>query len=280
MSEELIPLKKAKGKKEEVPVTLHNFAGTKQEKLQQLYDLWYGCERCQLSKFRRTEDGAEVKDIVYAEGNPDAHVMIIGEAPGEEETETGIPFYGSAGKLLNQIIAMTSDDPGIQELYTWYCKVKHTEANTSYFRDKMLEYRKQELFITNSVSCRPPDNRTPTKHELKACWERLMNIIYIVDPLLIVTSGKTSLETVLKRQIEITKVRGHIFDVNIPGHVRDVTYPVIATLHPAHLLRMADWKDKNGNCMKTVRDYLNAFKFVDELRLRYYGTPIPHRINI
>jgi DNA polymerase len=205
--------------------------------------------------------------------------MLIGEAPGEEEAETGIPFYGNAGKLLNQIIAMTSDDPGIRELYDWYCKVKHTEANTDYFRDKMLEYRKQELFITNAVSCRPPDNRTPTHKETKACWERLYNLIYIVDPLLIITSGKTSLEAVLRRQMEVTKVRGHVFDITVPGRVRDVTYPVVATLHPSYLLRVADWKDKSGNCMKTVQDFLSAFRMVDELRQRYYGTPIPLRTS-
>ena len=254
-------------------VPLQRFQGTKMEKLKQLYDQWYGCSKCQLSGFRPEGNG----DIVFGEGNPDAKIMIVGEAPGAEEESTGVPFVGASGRLLNQILAATSDDPGIQELNKWYNQVRHSEGNQNHFHEKVLEWRTQEFFITNVVACRPPDNRTPTHPEAKACWERLYNIIYIVDPWLIIASGKPAIETLVKKQIEITKKRGELFDVEIPGRLTAYHVPVIATLHPSYLLRVADYKSKAGSFAKTLRDYLWALRYVDGLKHRHLGTPLPYR---
>lgn len=269
----------AKKKKALEVVQLQRFTGTKMEKLKQLYDQWYGCQRCNLHAFRMN-GGQPYNDIVFGEGNPDAKIMIVGEGPGVEEESSGIPFVGASGRLLNQMLAATSDDPGIQELHKWYNKVRHTDANQKHFHDKVLEWRNKEFFITNVVACRPPDNRTPTHPEAKACWERLLNIIYIVDPWIIIAAGKPAIEAIAHKQIEITKKRGELFDVEIPGRITPYNLPVVATLHPSYLLRVADYKSKAGSFAKTLRDYLWVMRYVDGLKHRHFGTPIPIRLEV
>lgn len=258
-------------------VPLQTFSGSKMEQLKQLYDQWYGCKRCQLSTFRLDADGTPGDDIVLGDGNPDAKIMIIGEAPGEEEQNSGVPFVGPSGRLLNQILSAVSDDVGIQELVRWYNTGRRAPSDTEHFHAEVFKWRQHEFYITNIVACRPPDNRLPTKPEIEACWERLYNLIYIVDPWFIITSGKAAIEALVRKVIEITKLRGSIFDVDLPGRVAPYKIPVMATLHPSFLLRTADWKLKNGMFMKTVKDFLAAMRFVDELAFRNLGTPIPRR---
>jgi uracil-DNA glycosylase len=272
--------KRTRKKKEEAPLNLLDAEGTKKEKLLALYDQWYGCRRCGLCDFRRNPDGTMLEDIVFGEGNPDAPVLIIGEGPGAEEEATGLPFVGPAGQMMNQLLAYTSDDPEIQELAKWYSKTSHTKANEDKFHAKVFEWRKENFFITNVVSCRPPDNRAPLPAEVKACFERLYNIIYIVDPMLIITVGKTALEALTKKTAEITKKRGSLFEVEIPGRVTPVRYPVVPVLHPSYLLRVADWKMEGGWYDKTVDDLMKAMKHVDWLKERNYGTPMPGRVKI
>jgi uracil-DNA glycosylase family 4 len=249
---------------------------TKAEKLNQLYDRWFSCERCELGKLRCAEERGE--DIVFFDGNPEADVLLIGEAPGEQEEVEGRPFVGQSGMLLNQIIGDTTDDPEIRELFNWYQKVARNAANSRTFHTKMFAYREKEFGITNVVSCRPPDNRTPTMPEVKDCWERLWNIIYIVDPLLIVTFGNTALSVVTRKTTaQITRVRGQIFDATYDGMVGELTYPIMPLLHPSFLMRSADYNMADGFYTKTVKDFRSALQIVDFLRNRYYGTPVPRR---
>jgi len=173
-----------------------------------------------------------------------------------------------------------SDDPGIQELFRWLNSGRHSREDSEYYHEKMLEWRRQEVFITNVVACGPPDNRTPTNPEIKACWPRLYNIIYTVDPWLIITLGRPAIEVLVKKQIEVTKLRGSIFDVDIPGRRIHYKVPAMACLHPSYLLRQADYKSKTGMFMKTVRDFLSALRFVDALKAQHLGTPIPQRPEI
>jgi uracil-DNA glycosylase family 4 len=267
--------KRKKAPEEVVP--LQRFQGTKMEKLKQLYDQWYGCERCQLHNFRCEANGDPYKDLVFGEGNPDSKIMIIGEGPGAEEDATGVPFVGAAGRLLNQILAATSDNAEIQEAHKKYNSTRHTTETQGEYHQKILAWRTQEFFITNLVACRPPENRTPSNLESKACWERLLNIIYIVDPWFIIAAGKPTIEALTHKKVEVTKKRGEIFDVEIPGRITSYTIPVMATLHPSYLLRVADYKSKEGSFARTLRDYRGALSYVDGLKLRHYGTPIPYR---
>jgi uracil-DNA glycosylase family 4 len=249
---------------------------TKQEQLAQLYERWYACERCFLGEHREAEGCGS--DIVFFRGNPNADILLVGEAPGEQEEKTKEPFVGASGQLLNQIIGLTTDDPEIQAEQEWYNSVAHTKVNQDRYHKKLLEYRFNEFGITNVVSCRPPDNRAPTLEEMKKCWERLWNIIYITDPMLIMTFGATALAAVTRKTSAlVTKVRGQVFDVSYYGMVGDLTYPVMPLLHPSFLMRSADYKTKDGNFQKTVRDFKSGLHMVDFLRNVNYGTPIPKR---
>jgi uracil-DNA glycosylase family 4 len=271
------PAKRGRGRpKKEVKVyPLHVLqGGTSQERMQSLYADWYGCKRCDLSL------GRDGEDICFAIGNPDSKIMIIGEAPGEEEERTSIPFVGPAGQLLNQLLAATADDQGIQELFKWYCKTKRSLDTIRHFHQKIREWRDEEFFITNVVACRPPENRNPAKPEIEACWERVYNMIYQVDPWLIITLGKTAAEAVIRKSIEITQKRGQIFDVEIQGRVGPVVYPTAAMLHPSFLLRVADWDNPTGYYTKTVGDFLQVLRMYDHLRNKYMGTPIPTRVGL
>lgn len=255
------------------------YEGSKMERLHQLYNDWYGCERCLLASFRANDKGPQ-KDICFADGNPDAPVMIIGEAPGAEEDATKVPFIGPSGRLLNLILATVSDNPEVKAAFAAYNRGRKTNADKEEFHTKVLEWRKQEFFITNVVACRPPDNRTPTKPEIKACWPRLHNMIDIVDPWLIITSGKAAITTLAKRNIELTKLRGKLIDVDIQGRVTTYKKMVMPTLHPSFLLRAADYKSKTGSYSQTVRDIRSALVYVDVLKNMYFGTPIPQRPDI
>ena len=110
------------------------------------------CQRCPLAQSR--------SQIVFGEGRAPAELMLIGEAPGEVEDQTGRPFVGPAGQLLTKILASV----GIP---------------------------REEVYITNVVKCRPPRNRVPTKGEMAACWEWLAAQIALVNPKIIITLGNT-----------------------------------------------------------------------------------------
>lgn len=263
--------KRGRPQKEQKVYPLHILQGEDNgQKLQTLFTQWFGCQRCDLAQHRPGDD------ICFASGNPNAKIMIIGEAPGEEEERTSIPFVGQSGHLLNQMLAATSDDEGIQELYRWYCQTRRSREVTNHFHEKVLEWREKEFFITNVVACRPPENRQPITFELDACWERVYNMIYTVDPWVIITLGKVAIETLSKKKIELTKKHG-LWDVQIPGRLGPVTYPVVAALHPSWLLRAADWGTPGGFYDRTVGDILQGLKIYDTKRNKDWGVPVPVR---
>lgn len=262
-----------KKKKVEEIEPLPILPGFGMEKLQALYDRWHGCARCPLV------DTRPGPDIVFGEGDPNAKVMIIGEGPGEEEERTSVPFVGPSGQLLNQMLALISDNQDIQELSKWYDKAARTKANMSKFHNTVLDWRKNEFFITNIVSCRPPENRQPNNVEIKACSSRIRSLIYEVDPLVIIAIGKTAIEALVHRTSEITKKRGQLHEIDVMGRVGKVTYPVMPVLHPSYLLRKADWKSTDGDYAKTVKDLYQAMRLKDELMLHYHQVPIPYRVD-
>ena len=271
---------KAKKKEEKAyKYPLHVLQGTPSEQLSQLFNDWYDCRRCNLHLSRPGPD------ICFASGNPDSKIMLIGEGPGEEEERVSVPFVGASGRLLDQMIADTSDDLGIRELWQWYNKGHRTKDKEAHFHQKMREYRDREFFITNIVSCRPPaesmhgnsTNRPPTKVEAQACWERVYNMIHIVDPWIIVTFGKVATEMLRHKPSNVSSERGKIFEVQLPGRVGLVTRTTVAMLHPAYLLRVADWTQKDGFYAKTRDDFVMALRMKDRLNNLYFGTPLPYR---
>ena len=159
--------------------------------LEKLYEPYKKCILCPLAIAR--------KSIVFGYGNVDAQFMIIGEAPGKNEDENGIPFTGKSGKFLTTILMD-------------------------------LSINRNDIFITNSVKCRPPNNRKPTSFELETCKNILLiNQINIIKPKAICTLGSTATETLLNIPVKMNTVHGKIHFFN--------KIMVLPTYHPAYVMR-------------------------------------------
>jgi len=165
----------------------------KQQLLDALYLPYKKCIACPLGTLGR-------KSIVFGQGNPDADLMFIGEGPGQEEDLQGVPFVGRSGQLLNRVL-------------------------------EIIGLKRENVFITNIVKCRPPDNRKPTPEESMTCKDLLLKKqIQIIRPQVICTLGAAAIQGLLnKYDLKITKVRGN-----------EYTYEdtrVLPTYHPAYVLR-------------------------------------------
>ena len=150
------------------------------------------CTKCVLHTTR--------KNTVVSRGNPEARLCLIGEAPGADEDEQGLPFVGKAGQLLDKMIVAMGLDP-IKDVY-----------------------------ICNIVKCRPPANRKPEPSEMASCMPYLHEQLALVDPTVIVALGHTSIAALLGAKLGITKVRGS-------WKLYRGKIPVMPTYHPSHLLR-------------------------------------------
>ncbi|EKD58877.1 MAG: hypothetical protein ACD_56C00036G0009 [uncultured bacterium] len=121
--------------------------------------------------------------VVFGAGNPEAEIMFIGEAPGKKEAETGIPFVGSSGKILDKMLAS-------------------------------INLKREDIYLTNILKCRPPGNRDPLPEEVAACLPWLEKQIAIIDPKIIITLGRFSLNCFLP-EAKISQVHGELFDIEI-----------------------------------------------------------------
>lgn len=154
------------------------------------------CKRCELGKTRT--------NIVFSDGNPNsAKYVLVGEAPGENEDLKGIPFVGRAGKLLDEFLEKAQID------------------------------RNKDLYIINTVKCRPPKNRVPTDQEKKACSKYIETQIEIINPKVIILCGATALKSFYPTKTPISKIRGQWLEVE----VKSKKYPAMAIFHPSYLLR-------------------------------------------
>lgn len=161
----------------------------KQEKLNSLKLTLSGCTGCPLK--------CNSAALVFGSGNPDAEVMFIGEAPGKKETETGIPFVGSSGKILDKMLAS-------------------------------INLKRDDVYLTNILKCRPPENRDPLAEEITACIPLLEKQIAIINPKIIITLGRFALNCFLP-DAKISQVHGKIFEVSI-GETAVKLFPIH---HPA-----------------------------------------------
>jgi uracil-DNA glycosylase len=156
-------------------------------------------------------DGCALKStatrLVFADGNPRARIMFVGEAPGREEDIEGLPFVGRSGKLLDRMIAAIGLD-------------------------------RSKAYIANVIPWRPPGNRTPTPQETQTCLPFIQRQIQLVDPDILVTLGNPSTQTLLGTREGIMKTRGRWFDYDTGTR----TIRAMATFHPAYLLRSPSYK--------------------------------------
>ncbi|MBI5399864.1 uracil-DNA glycosylase [Candidatus Saganbacteria bacterium] len=184
------------------------------------------CTRCQLAKGRNK--------VVFGNGPVPCNLMLIGEAPGADEDIQGLPFVGRAGKLLTQIL----ESVGIK--------------------------RPDDIYIANTVKCRPPENRAPLATEQESCRPYLEAQLRLVNPKILILAGTPAVKAILKIDEPITKIRGKWR--KLPGTNIDV----IPIFHPSYLLRNPQktkdspkwftWQD-----MQEIKNALDYFKKVAEI---------------
>ena len=169
------------------------------------------CQRCRLAQGRKT--------IVFGQGNPHAELVFVGEAPGADEDEQGLPFVGRAGQLLNRMI-------------------------------QFVGMKREEVYICNIVKCRPPGNRTPEKDEIDTCSPFLFRQIEAIRPRLVCCLGAPAMKTLLGIKEGITKVRGQFFAY---GNTK-----AFVAYHPAYILRNPREEKILREDFETIREFLKS----------------------
>ena len=168
------------------------------------------CRRCKLHRTRRS--------LVFGEGNEKAKLMFIGEGPGYDEDVQGRPFVGKAGQLLTKII-------------------------------QSIHLQREEVYITNIIKCRPPQNRNPETDEIDHCNPFLIKQIDAIQPQIICALGTFAAQTLLKTDTKITALRGRFYELK--------GIKVIPTYHPAYLLRNPERKREVWQDMKMISEKIN-----------------------
>lgn len=169
------------------------------------------CHRCRLASGRKT--------IVFGQGNPKAELVLVGEGPGADEDEQGLPFVGRAGQLLNRML-------------------------------QFVQIERQDVYICNIVKCRPPGNRTPEPDEIEACSPFLLRQLQSIRPRLICCLGAPAVRTLLGVKEGITKIRGRFYDF--------AGTRALATVHPAYILRNPREERILREDFEKIRDYLRT----------------------
>jgi uracil-DNA glycosylase family 4 len=179
------------------------------------------CTRCVLHKQGR-------KQIVFGVGNPEAELMFVGEGPGADEDEQGIPFVGRAGQLLTNMIT------------------------------NGMGLKREDLYIANVVKCRPPGNRTPERDECDTCSPFLFRQIETIRPKMIVALGAVASKTLLGLNEPMARMRGQIYDFSTPVRPGAAPYDgkLVVTYHPAYLLRDPRQKKEAWKDLQIVMRYL------------------------
>jgi len=171
---------------------------------------------------------------VFGRGNPQARWMLIGEAPGEQEDKQGLPFVGKAGQLLDNMLAAAGLD------------------------------RDRDVYIANVLKCRPPGNRNPAPQEILACQDYLLQQIRHVQPTLILALGRFAVQTLLQTEQSIGKLRGQLHQYQ--------GIPLIATYHPAYLLRNLPDKAKAWQDMVLAKRQFARLSQQDQARSESIST--------
>ena len=169
------------------------------------------CQRCGLAGSRT--------QLVYGVGNPNARLLLVGEAPGREEDLRGEPFVGEAGRLLDRILLA-------------------------------MGMQRDDVYICNVLKCRPPNNRDPLPEEVATCEAFLIRQIEAIRPQVIVGLGRFAVHSLLKTRVPISQLRGEW--QNYQG------IPLMPTYHPAYLLRNPEGKREVWEDMKSVLRLMNA----------------------
>jgi DNA polymerase len=196
--------------------------GTKGKKLQELKDSINKIKNCELKE--------NSTNIVFSDGNPNAKIMIIGEAPGVNEDLEGVPFIGRAGELLDKMLLSINLD-------------------------------RDNVYISNIINFRPPENRNPTEDEITRYLPYLIKHIEIISPQILILLGSTALNTIIGKEEAISDVRGKWINKKI-GNCNTA---VIVSFHPSFLMRQPSQKKLSWLDLKMIR------KKIAELKIKIEG---------
>ena len=186
-------------------------SGNKAKKLEKLKKSISDIKNCELKK--------SATNIVFADGNPKAKIMLIGEGPGSNEDQEGLPFVGRAGALLDKMLAS-------------------------------IDLDRKKVYITNVVNYRPPKNRRPSEEEIDKYLPYLKKHIEIIKPEILVLLGSTALNAIVGNEVVISKARGQW----IEKQFGECKTSVIITFHPAFLMRQPAQKKMAWIDLKMIRD--------------------------
>ena len=170
--------------------------------------------RAEIGDCQRCKLAPKRTNIVFGSGSPNAELVFVGEAPGYDEDVQGLPFVGRAGQLLTKII-------------------------------ESIDLKRDQVYICNVLKCRPPENRNPEPDEVAACNPFLRKQLAVIRPKIVCCLGTFAAQTVLQMAMPISRLRGKFYDMD---GIR-----VIATFHPAYLLRSPDKKREVWEDMKQIR---------------------------
>lgn len=182
-------------------------------------ELKSACENC-----TRCPLGATKTNTVFGAGNPDADLMFVGEAPGEQEDQTGIPFVGRAGQLFDKFLAA-------------------------------VDIKREDVYIANMLKCRPPKNRDPLPAEQDLCIEYLREQVRLIKPRIIVCLGRISAMRLIKPDFKITAEHGVWFDKG--------QFKICAVYHPSLLLRDPRKREDMLRDMQAIKAALDALPEVE-----------------
>ncbi len=196
--------------------------------ISQLEEGYKNCQRCPALVKNRTR-------VVFGSGNPNADILLIGEAPGANEDRQGIPFCGMSGRILDELL-----------------------GSVGLSRDN--------IFITNTILCRPPGNRNPTKEEIANCSDRLRQVIEIIGPKVIVTIGNFATERIIGRT-GINSIRGKVFSITASNQ----EIKVVPVIHPASYL----YSGRNPELWEQMKKDFQTIASVISLSL---GSPNGHAL--
>jgi uracil-DNA glycosylase family 4 len=195
-----------------LPDPYHIIREEKQRMLKDIAERIKVCKKCELWKGRT--------NAVPGDGNPSAQIVFVGEAPGYEEDKRGKPFVGKSGKLL---IKMIQD---------------------------VLGMRREDVFITNIVRCRPPENRTPEKEEISACLNYLFEELSVIRPRIVVALGAPAAKAILGKDEKISEMRGKFYT--------RPEFTVFVTFHPAFVVRNPSYTETLENDFKKIKEFFES----------------------
>ena len=196
-----------------------NVAKNKMSLLENLRKSIGSIKNCDLKK--------NATNIVFSDGNPNSKVMIIGEGPGANEDKEGKPFVGRAGKLLDKMLGS-------------------------------IKLNRKNVYISNVVNFRPPQNRRPTNEEINRYLPFLEKHIEIINPKILLLLGSTALNAIIGNEIVISKARGKW----IYKKIGNIETNVIASFHPAFLMRQPDQKRYAWEDLKMIRKKISELKLI------------------